>query len=165
MTNTVIYHANTSCDWQEFNKISCDIEPANSEPNPTDTLIQCLVLLQNFKPWQQKNLIWKVERRFLREKKTPNSPYFERKNMMSPYLDNRSFQQNKAWVSKQKISTFQTSSQIWLIPLVDDCHFTYFTKLKIIIIIIINKIINLALIRLLYDCSGIYNVKGFSTYS
>jgi hypothetical protein len=29
-------------------------------------------------------------------KKTPNSPYFERKNMMSPYLDNRSFQQNKA---------------------------------------------------------------------
>jgi hypothetical protein len=26
------------------------------------------------------------------KKKTPNSPYFERKNMMSPYLDNRSFQ-------------------------------------------------------------------------
>lgn len=72
------------------------IELANSEPNPTNTLIQCLVLLQNFTPWQQKNSNMKGRKEVFEEKKTPNSPYFERKNMMSPYLDNRSFQQNKA---------------------------------------------------------------------
>jgi hypothetical protein len=39
----------------------------------------------------------------------------------SPYLDR---------ILKQKLLHILTSSQIWLIPLVDDCLLTYLTKLQ-----------------------------------
>jgi hypothetical protein len=45
----------------------------------------------------------------------------KKKTYGSPYLGR---------ILKQKLLHILTSSQIWLIPLVDDCLLTYLTKLK-----------------------------------
>jgi hypothetical protein len=73
------------------------IEPANSEPNPTNTLIQCFSFVTKFHTRATKKSNTKGRKEVFEGKKKHQTRHtLKEKNMMLPYLDNRSFQQNKA---------------------------------------------------------------------
>jgi len=94
--------------------------------------VHCFFLGQNFALWQQKvksSAKCNKGLLFRGKKKAQKLPYFEQKNSeIIIYFYNEFMEVTRTKQdSKKKLFSYLTSSQIWLIPLVDNHQSTYLT--------------------------------------